>query len=81
MPNILAPLEGVHDARGNLLEKGSMSQQQFDQIAGDLTAWLQYASDPSILQRRSLGPWVIGFLVVFSLLAYLLKRAYWRDIH
>ena len=81
MPNILAPLGGVHDAQGNLLVKGSMSQQQFDQATRDLTAWLQYASDPSILKRRALGPWVIGFLVIFSILAYLLKRAYWRDIH
>lgn len=81
MPNILAPLGGVNDAQGNTIEKGAMSPQQFDRAAQDLTAWLQYASDPSILQRRSMGPWVIGFLVIFTLLAYLLKRAYWRDVH
>jgi len=81
MPNILAPLSGARDAQGNILEKGSMTPQQYDQAVADLTAWLQYASDPSILQRKKLGPWVIGFLVIFSLLAYLLKRAYWRDIH
>lgn len=81
MPNVLAPLGGVRDARGDLLENGSVTPQQFDQAVSDLTAWLQYASDPSILKRQKLGPWVIGFLVVFSVFAYLLKRAYWRDIH
>jgi cytochrome c1 len=28
----------------------------------------------------ALGPYVIGFLVLFAVLAYLLKRAYWRDV-
>lgn len=81
MPNILAPLGGARDAQGNILEKGSMTPQQFDQAVSDLTAWLQYASDPSILQRQKLGPWVLAFLVIFSALAYLLKRVYWRDVH
>lgn len=81
MPNILAPLGGARDARGNTIEKGDMPPQQYDQAVADLTAWLQYTSDPSVLQRHSMGPWVIGFLVVFSLLAYLMKRAYWRDVH
>ena len=46
-----------------------------------ITAWLQYTSDPSKLTRDAIGPWVIAFLVVFTLLAYALKRAYWRDVH
>jgi ubiquinol-cytochrome c reductase cytochrome c1 subunit len=33
------------------------------------------------MQRETWGVWVILFLVVFSLLAYLLKHEYWRDVH
>jgi ubiquinol-cytochrome c reductase cytochrome c1 subunit len=81
MPNVLASLSGVRDAQGNVIDRGSMTPRQFDQAAADLTAWLQYTSDPSRLLRDALGPWVIGFLVIFSLLAYWLKCAYWRDVH
>lgn len=81
MPNVLALLGGVRDARGALVEKGSLNERQYDQLVTDLTAWLQYASDPSKIQRQALGPWVIGFLIIFAVLAYLLKRAYWRAVH
>ena len=81
MPNVLASLGGARNAEGDILEKGTMTPQQFDQAVADLTAWLQYASDPSMLQRKVLGPWVMAFLMIFSVLAYLLKRVYWRNIH
>jgi ubiquinol-cytochrome c reductase cytochrome c1 subunit len=32
------------------------------------------------LQRRNLGLGVLGFLVVFFLLAYFLKKEYWKDV-
>lgn len=81
MPNVLAMQGGERNKEGKLVKKGSMSPEQFDKMVDDLTAWLQYTSDPSKIQRMALGPWVIGFLVILSVLAYLLKRAYWRAVH
>lgn len=81
MPNVLEPLQGIKAADGSLIKSGSVSPQVFDQDVQYLTAWLQYTADPSKLARRRLGPWVIAFLVVFTLLAYALKRAYWRRVH
>lgn len=81
MPNVLAPLGGVRDGRGNSVAAGSMNPQQFDRTVAALTAWLQYTSDPSRLERHALGPWVIGFLLIFTVLAYLLKWSYWRAVH
>lgn len=81
MPNVLAIPGGERDKSGKLVKKGNMSPEQYDQLLSDLTAWLQYASDPSKIQRMALGPWVIGFLVILSVLAYLLKRVYWRAVH
>jgi ubiquinol-cytochrome c reductase cytochrome c1 subunit len=47
----------------------------------DLSAFLQYVGEPSALQRESIGVWVILFLSAFTLLAWLLKTEYWRDVH
>ena len=80
MPDILARLGGIQDRRGHTLVPGALTPAEFDHVTADLTAWLRYTSDPSKIQRIALGPYVIGFLVVFAVLAYLLKRAYWRDL-
>ena len=60
---------------------GAMSPEQFDAMVRDLTTFLAYIGDPVRLERESLGIYVILFLVVFSVLAYLLKKEYWRDVH
>lgn len=66
----------VDDAR-----KGQMTPEEYDQAATDIAAFLQYAAEPAALQRESYGVWVILFLAFFSLLAYMLKHEYWRDVH
>lgn len=81
MPNVLAPLGGIRDIQSHLIRQGSLNAEQFDTTVADITAWLKYTSDPSRLQRYALGIWVLPFLVVLSVLAYLLKRVYWRRIH
>lgn len=81
MPNVLYSYSGIVDGKGRVLQKANISPKAFKKMTADLTAWLQYASDPSKLVRNRIGPYVIGFLLVFTFLAYLLKRSYWRDIH
>lgn len=81
MPDVLEPLQGIRAEDGSVIRKGSVSPQQFDRDLAAITAWLQYTSDPSKLAREALGPWVIGFLVLFTLLAYALKRVVWRRVH
>ena len=43
--------------------------------------YLTEIGDPSKTKREALGPWVIGFFVIFTLLAFLWKRSQWRDLH
>lgn len=81
MPNVLAPLGGVRDAGGRLITPGAMPPARFDTEVRQLTSWLAYTSDPSRSERYALGRWVLPFLALLTLLTYLLKRAYWRDIH
>jgi ubiquinol-cytochrome c reductase cytochrome c1 subunit len=61
-------------------EKNIAAQQAFDQDAAAITAFMQYMADPSASTRQALGVWVLLFLGVFILLAYLLNKEYWKDI-
>ena len=70
----LVPVEG---AAG----KGKMSTEEFDGAMRDLTAFLSYVAEPIQLERKRLGIWVLLFIGIFFVLAYLLKKEYWKDIH
>lgn len=80
MPDILAHLGGIQDRQGRMLRPGVLTPAAFDHMTAEITAWLRYTSDPSKIKRMALGPYVIGFLVLFAVLTYLLKRSYWRDV-
>ncbi len=60
---------------------GSLSAAEYDQVARDLTAFLSYVGEPVQMKRKSMGVWVLLFIAVFFVLAYLLKKEYWKDIH
>lgn len=66
--------------RLQLVSPGSMSPEEFNQSMVDIVNFLVYASEPNVLERRSLGYWVLGFLFIFGIFAYLLKKEYWKDI-
>ncbi len=44
-------------------------------------SYLEETGDPSKPARDALGPWVLGFFVIFTILAYLWKQYQWRDLH
>ncbi|MBE0509422.1 MAG: cytochrome c1 [Chromatiales bacterium] len=82
--------ETVIDADGNesskvvgyeMVKPGKLSAVEYDQAARDLTNFLAYTGEPVKLQRQQLGIWVLLFLGVLFIFAYLLKKEYWRDIH
>ena len=60
---------------------GTMSQPQFDAAVADLTAFLAYVADPTARTRVRLGVWVLLFLGVFTIFAWMLNREYWKGIH
>lgn len=57
------------------------TEASLDQIASDVTAFLAWAAEPELEERKRLGLKVIIFLIVFTGLAYALKRKIWSDIH
>ena len=63
-----------------LQSKGSMNPAEFDAMAADVVNFLYYAAEPFHEEQTRLGWKVLLFLAVFFVLAYLLKRDYWRDL-
>jgi ubiquinol-cytochrome c reductase cytochrome c1 subunit len=91
MPFPLAELQGQQTAvmkpgsdeveKLTLSHPGKLTPARFQQATRDLTSFLAYASEPAALQRHQYGIWVLLFLVMFTLLAYVLKKEYWKDVH
>jgi ubiquinol-cytochrome c reductase cytochrome c1 subunit len=59
---------------------GSLTPEQFDEFARDTVNFLTYAGDPTQVERRGLGVWVVLFLLMFTAIAYMLKKEYWKDV-
>lgn len=97
MPHVLQELQGLPtpiyeevEENGKTVRKvvgtevdgsGEMSVDEYDQAARDITNFLEYVGEPSRLDSEALGIKVIGFLVILFILAFLLKKEYWRDVH
>ncbi len=93
MPDVLASLGGIQELNNNseetdtvkqklkLVKAGSLNASQYDKAVTDLVAFLGYASEPSQSSRKSIGIYVILFLIFFTIIAYFLKKEYWRDVH
>jgi len=64
-----------------LVEPGSQSPAEYDRTVRDLVNFLAYMGEPIKLERQRLGVKVILYLLVFFVIAYLLKKEYWKDIH
>ncbi|NLG59839.1 MAG: cytochrome c1 [Gammaproteobacteria bacterium] len=95
MPNVLWELQGLQRPvmgqadpatgepgieRLEIAVPGSQTPQEFQRSVRDITAFLEYAAEPIALKRYSIGVWVLVFLVFFTLLTWLLKQEYWRDV-
>lgn len=60
---------------------GTMTQVEYESFTADLVNYLDYMAEPAKNQRIGMGIAVLLFLSVLFILAYLLKRSYWRDLH
>lgn len=70
-----------HFKKKTIGPKGSMTASQYDLMVRDLVTFLEYVSEPAKLERQRIGIWVMLFMILFTALAYLLKKEYWRDVH
>lgn len=59
---------------------GKLSGADYDNAIADLVAYLTFMADPSAKTRSRLGVWVLLFLTIFTVIAWRLNAAYWKDI-
>ncbi|MBT5230674.1 MAG: cytochrome c1 [Methylococcales bacterium] len=64
-----------------LVSVGELTPEEYDATVGDLVNFLTFVGEPHQLDRKSLGIKVILFLMVLFVLAYLMKKEFWKDLH
>ncbi len=96
MPHVLWELQGkrrpvyetreehgheVHVFKGwEQVTPGAMTPLQYDQAVGDLVNFLQWMGEPAQNTRVRVGVGVLLFLLIFTLVAWRLNAAYWKDV-
>jgi cytochrome c1 len=66
--------------RFELVQPGSMTPEEYDQAARDLTAFLSWAAEPMQLERQRLGVKVLLFLLVLFGFSWLYYKELWKDV-
>ena len=64
-----------------LVSPGKLTEKEYDRTVRDLVNYLVYMGEPIKLKRTKIGVWVMFYLFIFLLIAYMLKKDYWKDIH
>ena len=96
MPDVLWELQGYQDAvflehtvEGVTEKKfehfeqkipGKLDEKDYDAFVRDTVNFLAYISEPIRAERRKLGVWVLMYLLVFFIIAYMLKKQIWKDV-
>lgn len=62
------------------LTPGTMSESEFNDTVADLVAYMQWMSEPAQQTRVRVGVGVLLFLLMFTLFAWRLNAAYWKDV-
>lgn len=62
-------------------KKGKLNPLEYDLLVADLVNYLDYMAEPASMQRKTIGIYVVLFLALFWVLAYALKKEYWKDVH
>jgi ubiquinol-cytochrome c reductase cytochrome c1 subunit len=96
MPHVLWELQGerepvfsTHKSHGQDVQvfqgwkqvsPGTMTPVQYDQAVANLVGFLQWMAEPTQNTRVRVGVWVLLFLLGFTLIAWRLNAAFWKDV-
>jgi ubiquinol-cytochrome c reductase cytochrome c1 subunit len=96
MPHVLWELQGeqvlktvtvagpgypVEVQKLELAKPGTLTPIEYDRMVADLVNYLDYMAEPARADRKVIGVFVLAFLAFLWVLAYLLKKEYWKDVH
>lgn len=60
--------------------KGTLSPTEYNLAVADLVAYLQWMGEPNQGERVRIGVWVLLFLAGFTVIAWRLNAAFWKDV-
>ncbi len=86
MPHVLYGLQGQqvlnHETHKlELAVPGQLAPAEFDKAVSDLVSFMVWMGEPQQEFRKTLGIFVLAFLALLFVVAYALKKEYWKDIH
>jgi len=94
MPHVLWELQGAqkpvyHEENGHKVlvgvepadEAAKAKTEGYRRTVTDLVNFLDYVGEPAKVVRWDLGWKVILYLFIFTFFAYLMKRAFWDELH
>ncbi len=59
---------------------GTMTPEQYDRSIANLVGYLQWMAEPAQNTRVRIGVWVLLFLGVFTVIAWRLNAAFWKNV-
>jgi len=63
--------------KGTAMPRTGLNEEGMEKVF----AYLEETGDPSKPKREHVGPWVLGFFFIFTILAYLWKESHWKELH
>ena len=77
------------DGHGNMVKHielqqgkpGKLSAEEYDKTVADLVSFMVWMGEPVAQERQTIGIWVLVTLAVLFVLALMLKKEYWKDVH
>ncbi len=88
MPHVLWELQGEQVAKAGehgstleLVKPGKLTAEEYDNAIADLVSYIVWMGEPVAEKRKTIGMVVLAFLAGLFVLAFALKKNYWKDIH
>ena len=75
------PKHTIHKFDGfETITPGQLDPLRYDEAVADLVAYLQWMGEPAQGKRVQIGVWVLLFLGIFTIFAWRLNAAYWKNV-
>jgi len=71
----------IEEPKLELEKPGTMTPVEYDRLVADLVNFLVYVSEPVKHFRQQVGMYLLMFLGALFVLAYALKKEFWKDVH
>lgn len=83
MPHVFWELQGEQSLEGHELKitkPGLLEPNVYNQQVAEMVAFMDWMAEPYRAERQRLGIFVLLFFAVMTVVAYFLKKEFWKDV-